>query len=163
MASRDYSVEEQRLLLDKLAIREVLDQYWYGLGHHDIDAVLDAFSDDAHYSTASGKDEIRAIVERISGLRCINILCGSQRIEINDDTASADTQAIAFLVIEGSEPERLLLQGLRYVDRLERTDSGWRIVDRGGLEDRTIAHDISFQFELVSRPVDLLDELDRSS
>jgi SnoaL-like domain len=155
----DLSEADQRRLLDKLAVQEALDRYWFGLGRHDVESVLDAFSPDARYAGATGQSEIRSIIERISGLRCINILRGSQLITIDGDQADADTQAVAFVVMPGNKGDRLMIQGIRYVDRLVRTSTGWLIADRGGLEDRTVAHDISFEFQLLTSAMSLSYEM----
>jgi SnoaL-like domain len=92
-------------------------------------------------------------------LRCINILRGSQLITIDGDQADADTQAVAFVVMPGNKGDRLMIQGIRYVDRLVRTSTGWLIADRGGLEDRTVAHDISFEFQLLTSAMSLSYEM----
>jgi SnoaL-like domain len=158
-AGSELSDADQRRLLDKLAVQETLDRYWFGLGQHDVESVLSAFSPDARYAGATGQDKIRAIIERISGLRCINILRGSQLITIEDDQAKADTQAVAFVVVPHNDGDRLIVQGIRYVDRLVRTPTGWLIADRGGLDDRTIAHDVSFEFQLLTSPTSLTAEM----
>jgi SnoaL-like domain len=154
-----YSEEEQQRFFDKLAIREVLDEYWFGLGREDYDSVVGAFTTDATYASLSGHQAIRSAVERASGNRCTNILCGSQRIEIDGDTARADTQAVAFLVPHGHDPERLIIQGIRYIDHLVRTPEGWRIKRRSGLENRTGAHDTPLEFEIAVNPIKLADVL----
>jgi hypothetical protein len=150
--SHRYSPEEQHLFFDKLAIKEVLDLYWHGLGRHDVDDVTAAFTGNGRVGTARGEEEIRKSVEVTDGIRCITIIRGSQMITVDGDSATADSQALAFLVRSQSDEERLLLQGVRYIDDLVRTPSGWQIQRRGGRTNKNIVHDIEFELDVQVTP-----------
>jgi hypothetical protein len=145
--------DEQVALLDRAAIRELLDEYWYGLGRGDVDTVVGVFTDDAKYGLAEGRGDIKQAVEGISALRCINIVGGSARIVVDGDTATADTQAVAFLAMAAGDGERILVQGLRYVDELVRTAAGWRIARRTGLDVDDRPHDEPWEFSVEATPV----------
>jgi hypothetical protein len=136
---------------DKLAINETLNRYWYGVGRHDLDAVMQVFTSDARCGAAHGILEIRASLEGISRLRYINIIRGSQQILVHGDEADADTQAVAFVVPELGPPG-LSIESVRYIDHLVRTDEGWKIRSRTGRIDLTSAHDIEFAFDLAAGP-----------
>src|SRR4051812_26436923 len=148
-----YSKEDQERFFDGEAIREILDEYWVGLGRHEVGTVASVFAADATYGSVTGRDNIAREVEAISHLRCINILRGSQRIVVNGDEATSDTQAVAFLVPITVGPEELLVQGLRYVDRLKRTIDGWRIAHRAGTVEIDRPHDTPWEVVLPVRAV----------
>lgn len=60
-----------------------------------------------------------------------NHMLGNCVITVDDDgdTASAETNAVAYLLIEG-DPRQVLVRGLRYLDLFARSASGWRIAER---------------------------------
>jgi hypothetical protein len=146
------TTEEVRHWLDRLAVKDAVDRYWFFLGHLDIDSVVDTFTEDARFGSHNGKDEIRARIEHSQGrLNSLNIVPGAQHITVDGDVARADTQAVALGVVPSEQGERLLVQSLRYVDRLVRTEGGWKIAERHGLSDQTIINDILFEFEILTR------------
>jgi hypothetical protein len=59
-AGSELSGTDQRRLLDKLAVQETLDRYWFELGRHDNESVVGAFSPDARYIDADTLYAFRA-------------------------------------------------------------------------------------------------------
>jgi len=51
-------------------------------------------------------------------------------ILLEGDVAETETNAIAFLVLPGEPTEQVAMRSLRYLDRLRRTEEGWRISER---------------------------------
>jgi len=49
---------------------------------------------------------------------------------LDADVAETETNAIAFLVLTDQPVERVAMRSLRYLDRLIRTEDGWRISER---------------------------------
>lgn len=50
-------------------------------------------------------------------------------IELQGDAAKSETFAVSYLALEGRS-DRMLVRGLRYLDRFQRLPSGWRIQER---------------------------------
>jgi hypothetical protein len=150
-----YSEQEQRLMLDKLAVQETLDRYFFGEGRFCVETILSAFTPDAAFGTAVGHDAIRAIMEGVHELKSCYVLRGSQKITVNGDDAYADTAAVGFVLLSdgsGNGPGRMMMQGVRYDDHLIRTEDGWKIKTRKGFEDPSKGHDTVWQFEAEAVP-----------
>jgi hypothetical protein len=154
-----YSEQEQQLWMDKVAIRELIDRYFFGEGRLDVDTILSCFTPDATFGEAVGHDGIRAIMDGISYFKACYVIGASQQITVNGDMADADTQAVGFALRTdggGSDrPGRIMVQGVRYKDHLVRTAEGWRIKARCGFDDPSKGHDTPWQFDTISVPVHL--------
>ncbi|MET0370513.1 MAG: nuclear transport factor 2 family protein [Sphingobium sp.] len=49
-------------------------------------------------------------------------------IDLEGDTAKGETYAVSYLVL--ADPQRVLVRGLRYLDRFVRLPIGWRLQER---------------------------------
>jgi hypothetical protein len=136
---------QTKALLDKLAINETLDRYWYGAALHDIDYLLTAFTEDARFGSANGHGEIRTRLSGMSRVTFMNCIRGSQHVVVDGERADADTQSIAFLVTDAGADQKLSVVSTRYLDQLVRTENGWLIQRRTG-QDITKVHDTDFRF-----------------
>jgi len=67
-----------------------------------------------------------------------NHVRGQSVVELMGDMATGETNAIGYLVMDG-DPPRMLVRGLRYLDRFVRTAAGWRIAERH--------HNVDWMFE----------------
>jgi hypothetical protein len=145
---------EIRLLKDKAEIRETLDLYWFGEDRLDPDTVTMAFTGDAAYGGLRGHDDIRRVMEGLKAHDTMQHCFASSRIEVDGDSARADTMAIGFNVGPDDQGQQVcLVRGLRYVDDLVRTENGWKIRRRRGHDDPNAGHDTLWQFEGVTTPV----------
>lgn len=154
-----YSEQEIQTLMDKMAIKEVLDRYFYGEGRLDTEIMLSCFTDDARYGSAEGLDALRAIFQGIDHFQHVFVHPVTRNITINGDEAKVDTQAVGF-VFRGDGGStgprgRVMVQGVRYNDLLVRTSDGWKIKNRIGFHDMTSGHDTLWQFDAASVPVHL--------
>jgi hypothetical protein len=71
-------------------------------------------------------------------------------ITLEGDQAKSETYAVSFLVIEG-DPRRVLVRGIRYLDKFVRLDAGWRISERRPSHDWMFESDASFALALPER------------
>ena len=124
-------------LADRQEIYDVLNRYAHGLDSHDWDLLRSCFTEDAvaDYLELGGVNEGReAIVELCSGvltgLDASQHLIGSHQATIEGDTAEARCYLQAQHVFKGADGGDHYLVGGTYVDRLVRTDEGWRIKHR---------------------------------
>jgi SnoaL-like domain len=144
--------DELRLMADKIAIREVLDRYWAGEDRCDPDIVCSAFAEDAEYGGGKGLDHIRSVMKGLEAYAGMHHVISSQLIEVDGDTAIADTMALGFCQTkpESEGGSRVLVRGLRYRDEMVRTDDGWKILRRGGFGGG--GHDTPWQADLSVVP-----------
>jgi hypothetical protein len=121
-------------LVDKEAIRQVLHRFCRGDDRLDRELVQscyhpDAIDDHGVYKgpalgyfdgTAAAREHIRLVHHHL----------GQSLIELQENTAVAETYAIVTVVIEmdGDAQTRMLM--VRYLDRFENRDGEWKIADR---------------------------------
>jgi len=140
-------VAEVQLLKDKAEIRETIDRYWFGEDRCDPDIVASAVAEDANYGAMHGHNEIRRAMTALDAYDSMQH-CFASSVEVDGDTATADTMAVGFNVGKDDTGEqRCLVRGLRYIDELARTEDGWVITRRRGHEDPGHGHETFWQFE----------------
>jgi hypothetical protein len=141
-------VREVQLLKDKAEIRETLNRYWFGVDRREPAVVASAFAPDGHYGNLD-RDELEHLMAwALPEYECLQHCFASSEIQVDGDTATADTMAIGFGLGDNADGERTVFaRGLRYVDKLVRTDDGWKITERAGHDDRNVGHDTFWQFE----------------
>jgi hypothetical protein len=126
---------DQRLaaLLDKQDIQEVLLRYTRGMDRHDAALARSAYHEDGRDDHGPYIGSGAGLVEWANGLHS-DTMDGHQHyvtntvIDLDGDTAHAETYYI--LAAVKKDQSGVLLGGGRYVDRLERRDGRWGIVDR---------------------------------
>jgi hypothetical protein len=154
-----YSEQDQQLWMDKLAIRELIDRYFYGEGLLDIEIILSCFTPDGTFGDAVGHDGIGALLGGVTYYQGCCVIGASQQITVDGDTAEADTQAVGFVLRNdgggADRPGRIMAQGVRYRDQLVRTSDGWKIKSRSGFDKPSKGHDTSWQFDAISVPIHL--------
>jgi hypothetical protein len=148
---------------DKAAIREVLNWYFCGLDRREDRFFEHCFSEQVEYGRfgtfPDGEDAEftigrAAAIEFLHGVRRYAMSSHgaySQHLEVDGDTATADTFAVAYLILPGGDGRPVLVRGLRYLDRLRKLPEGWRITRR--------LHIPSWQFEETSTRLSLLPQL----
>ena len=72
-------------------------------------------------------------------------------IRLENDTAETETNAIAFLVRPGQGAGQIAMRSLRYLDKLRRTDDGWRICERQHTLDWSCEMPATFAVTLAQR------------
>ncbi|HEV8296259.1 MAG TPA: nuclear transport factor 2 family protein [Acidimicrobiales bacterium] len=118
-------------LADTRAIERLLIDYADALDARDFPRVAACFTPGAR-ATYSGKElepGVDSIIELVRGLErfaATTHQVGNIRVDLDGDRATATSAAVAWLV-SADDPPVLLARGLRYEDRLVRTESGWRI------------------------------------
>jgi len=123
-------------LLDRMAIAYLLDQYFYAVDRHEPAIIRECFADEATYSSDGGGlnmssgEEIGSRLGRGGSYAQTSHVRSSQRVEVTGDTATADTFAIAFLIVDAVAGSPVIVRGLQYRDVLVRKRDGWRILRR---------------------------------
>lgn len=124
-------------LEDKLAITDVLYQYATGLDSREWEVLADCFTDDGvcdfleFGGVNEGKEAIVALCSGVlSGLDSSQHLIGNPRVTLAGDSASSVCYFQAQHFLAGPAGGNTYLVGGSYVDRLRRTDAGWKIEHR---------------------------------
>ena len=131
-------------VLDRVAIRELVDRYFVGIDEGDAEMYRSCWARDAVFEMTDrgslwmshvGIDRIMELFgSRYSGdpNRRFTSQFGSSRtiIKINGDTATGETFAIGHVIDGPVENGRMMVRGLRYLDEFVRLPEGWRIQRR---------------------------------
>ena len=144
MPPTPHSASDIQTLLDRAAIHDVLNRYYQGLDQGKPDQVRRCFTDDV-----VAKFDDRPLVRGVDALMDnFYVFKGQQSGEwkitthfmgnlnfnsLQGDVAETETNAIAFLVLPGisaQAKDQVAMRSLRYLDRLRRTQDGWRICER---------------------------------
>jgi len=131
-----HPIDIQRLL-DRAAIHDVHTRYYQGIDQGKQDQVRSCFTEDvqAFYDGRAPVKGIEALMASFLAFK--NQKSGEWKVTthfmgnlnfkmLEADVAETETNAIAFLVL-GREKDQLAMRSLRYLDRLRRMESGWRI------------------------------------
>ena len=123
-----------RDLLDRAAIHDVLLRYARGVDRRDLGLVASCFLPDASYEGALARgtigDALAALRDRMARYDTTMHFIGNQLIEINGDTASSETYAVAYHRLTENGEAKLFAIGVRYCDGLVRDGDQWRIQRR---------------------------------
>jgi ketosteroid isomerase-like protein len=119
-------------ILDEQQIRDAGMKYWAGFDRRDLDVYLAAFTPDATLALFGGSHVVVVNKESAQAMLAgdFEYSChtpANEVIHVTGDSATADTLVVAQLVPRDGP---VLVRGLRYIDDLVRTDSGWRIRHR---------------------------------
>ena len=125
-------------LVAQQEIRDVLIRYTRGVDRRDDDLVRSCYWPGAHDDHGAFQGTVEEFVDWLQVLDHYDStmhLIGNQLVEIDGDTAHAESYCVAYhrRSARGGEPGHDLVLGLRYIDRLERRPASqgeWRIADR---------------------------------
>lgn len=170
MPPTPHSASDIQTLLDRAAIHDVLNRYYQGLDQGKPDQVRRCFTDDV-----VAKFDDRPLVRGVDALMDnFYVFKGQQSGEwkitthfmgnlnfnsLQGDVAETETNAIAFLVLPGASAmakEQVAMRSLRYLDKLRRTQDGWRICERQHTLDWSChvptSYSLSIGQRLLKRP-----------
>jgi ketosteroid isomerase-like protein len=127
-------------LVDREAIRDAIARYARGVDRGDSDLVTQAYHpdavDDRGYQQYTGETVGPEMVgSMLTSMAMTTHHLTTQTIQIDGDTAGAETYALGVHApLADGEARRLLSSG-RYIDRLERRDGEWKIIHRRAITD----------------------------
>ena len=119
-------------------ILDLVARYAHAVDDRDLDGIVGCFTPDGRIDFEGGRsggqdhDGIRAAYEKaftaphLAPPACSTHLMANTLVDIDGDTAHAETHGVAFLAGDGA----VVTRGLRYSDDLRRTADGWRIAHR---------------------------------
>lgn len=145
---------DQRLqeMLDHHEIRKTLALYCHACDRGDAELMGSIYTDEGSFDDhgiVKGPGqyyarEITAMIE--STTHVISHTLGQSLIEVDGDTARAETFFLAFMTADGEGAPRLSQLGGRFVDHLDRVGSGWKVRRRIAVHDLSITHQIEEDF-----------------
>jgi hypothetical protein len=118
------------------AVRIAVENYFACLDLRDWDGLAGCFTDDAQLQygippvAIVGGAAFVEWVRPIGGLLASNHAISNQRLRIDGDRATAETNVVATLVGTAEQGARATIRGLDYHDELRRTEAGWLISAR---------------------------------
>ena len=135
------SSSEIQYLIDRAAIHDLLTRYFQGLDRGSPEQVRSCFTADvqAHYdkrTPTKGIEEMMDSLQNFNKLReetmkITTHFMGNLSISrLEGDVAETETCALALLVEPANGADQVSVRSLRYLDRMRREKSGWRISDR---------------------------------
>ncbi|MXO58969.1 hypothetical protein GRI89_05385 [Altererythrobacter salegens] len=130
----------EQVLLDKMAIADLLNRYYEGFGTDNAAAFNDFYTDDAVFDVngivANGKKEIEAIYagldedgEAPTNVGTFHMVISNPVIDVDGDTATAKVLWTGIQNKDISAPPTFVEQGREY-DKLVKVDGKWLIKHR---------------------------------
>lgn len=122
-------------LLAKAEIADVLQRYARGIDRLDFDLVRSCYHPDAYDDHGALSGDVDTFIagarDFLPRYAATMHFLGNMSIEVDGDTARAETYAVAYHRVEGPDGAgKDDIWGIRYVDRFERRDGEWRIAHR---------------------------------
>jgi ketosteroid isomerase-like protein len=135
-------------LLDKEAIRELVNVYCRAADRHDHELMRSLYHDDAiddHGSFFKGlaMDFIDMLPEIQAPMEILHHNVTTHNIELHGDHAEGETYILAFHKVKTGEGSFDLLIGGRYFDKYEKRDGEWKFAHRAVVADWANLHDPS--------------------
>ena len=141
-------------MADRFEIQDLLVAYCDAIDTSDWDALDDIFTSDAiiDYTAAGGargdiattKTYLARALEQFSGGQH---MLGLPQIKLNGDTATTRTICFNPMIVMRDGAPHTFFVGIWYVDKLLRTDKGWRISAR--TEEMSFFHNLPADFRAV--------------
>lgn len=125
-------------LADRLALRQVVEQYARGADTRDAVLYADAFTDDGVLVTnrgveIRGREQMLTVAPRLGRYRATMHFVGNHYVDFDPadpDRATGQAYCIARHVSDAEEPPRDYVMHIVYHDEYRRTAAGWRIANR---------------------------------
>ena len=123
-------------VIERILVREVLEQYLGCLDDKDWDGIASCFTDDAvsYYNdepeALQGGIGVATWLHRMVAYNATNHSLSNARIEVDGDKAFAHSLVIATLHQGPEGVGRVQVRAIDYRDHLRNVDGRWRIVER---------------------------------
>jgi uncharacterized protein (TIGR02246 family) len=134
-------------LLDRDALRRLVERYATAVDHRDLDAAAACFLPEGRLTVGDGaplegRAAIVGALGRLGRYEVTAHLLGHSHHAVEGNRATGESWCRAHHVYEDGGVRRDWVMAIRYVDRYVRDEEGWRIEDRhlviDWLEDRPL-------------------------
>jgi hypothetical protein len=121
-------------LADRLAIAETLALYCRGIDRCDPEQLAAAFTPQAMIDYGDGAkpiaETIPGLMAGLGAMRLTQHNISNTSMQINGETAKAETNCVALHIIPGPQGDIELVVGGRYLDGLVKRAGRWQIAER---------------------------------
>ena len=142
------------LALDKIAIRETIEDYLNFLDAKDWDGIASCFSDDAQsrYDFEStvlkgGRGVAEWVRARVGNYGATDHALSNLHIVVDGDLATCESRLTASLLYDEGYERRVCVRAILYRDKLRRVGDRWLICNR--------VHEPQWQYEVAAAPLRL--------
>ena len=124
-----------RVLLDKEAIRDVLNRYCRAMDRCDAELLQDVFHDDAREDhgglhEGSAREFCSLAIDYVRKMGVVVHYLSNVTINVTGESAVAESYGIALHRIDGEDGSFDSVFGARLLDRFEKRQGVWRIIHR---------------------------------
>lgn len=128
----------ERAASDIVAIEQLLRRYCRGIDRCDIESLLAVWADGATVDYGVGPVDAaqwsRNVVDRLLDWDRTSHVTANAIVDFDEVGAHGETSVVAYhqsdVGADGAKPGHWMVAAGRYLDRLQRTFEGWRIVHR---------------------------------
>lgn len=135
---------EQRLqeLEDRIAIRELIDQYTYCADTRDAEGQMAIFTGDTNFEVymdeklpvptqiVSGRENLRPVFNDLNQYFSTMHFNGQSTVKLNDNNATGITYCRAYHLKVLDGVQKLMIAGIRYYDTMVKQDGIWLFSER---------------------------------
>ena len=130
------------LVVNRLAISDLVHAYCQGVDRLDPDAVARLFTEDGAFvayaepgateptSRSEGRDAIKKAIGMARYYKRTTHTVGNHMAVVDGDRATGETRVVAYHVLGDEGAETLMIWHIRYLDAYVRSTEGWRIGER---------------------------------
>jgi uncharacterized protein (TIGR02246 family) len=130
------------LVVNRLAISDLVHAYCQGVDRRDPDAVARLFTEDGTFvafaepgateptSRSQGRAEITKAIGMARYYKRTTHTVGNHLAVVDGDGATGETRVVAYHVLGDEGAETLMIWHIRYLDAYVRGAEGWRIHER---------------------------------
>ncbi|HUE08359.1 MAG TPA: nuclear transport factor 2 family protein [Acidimicrobiales bacterium] len=130
------------LVVNRLAISDLVHAYCQGVDRRDPEAVARLFTEDGTFvafaepgaseptSRSQGRAEITKAIGMARYYKRTTHTVGNHLAVVDGDHATGETRVVAYHVLGDESAETLMIWHIRYLDAYVRSAEGWRIHER---------------------------------
>lgn len=130
------------LVVNRLAISDLVHSYCQGVDRLDPEAVARLFTEDGTFvayaepgateptSRSQGRAEITKAIGMAKYYKRTTHTVGNHLAVVDGDRATGETRVVAYHVLGDEGAETLMIWHIRYLDAYVRSTKGWRIDER---------------------------------
>jgi len=135
---------EQRLqeLEDRIAIRELIDQYTYCADTRDAEGQMAIFTEDTNFEVymdekiatptqvVTGRKSLRPVFDNLNQYLSTMHFNGQSSVKLDSDKATGITYCRAYHLKVEDGVQKLMIAGIRYYDTMVKQDGIWLFSER---------------------------------
>ena len=135
---------EQRVqeLEDRIAIRELVDQYTYCADTRDAEGQMAIFTEDTNFEVymdekiaeptqvVTGRKNLRPVFDDLNQYLSTMHFNGQSTVKLDGNKATGTTYCRAYHLKVEDGVQKLMIAGIRYYDKMVKQDGGWLFSER---------------------------------